>query len=453
MKFPSKPQSSNDQIPFDARGRPDEAPKHPISAAQQAQLDFEREPTRLHYPVGLLMRFPAMSAVGRFPAFGFLLVNLRVVWSVIRVLPAIRKSHTARQASGSILVSDREGLARDNGEAFFKFLMKTSHRERAYFVISRESTCGKRLSAEGLGERLIEPMSLQYWRMATQAKAIVSSQRHVDVHVRILRALVGRPIEAQSVFLRHGITSTSQGDVDKLHSYDILCCSIGFDRRDLLKLYERHGKSVESLRLLGMPRFDRYEELKPKRTNRIIVSPTWRSGKLSPTTTRQNQLRKYIRSWTELLSRLSESDLDCMLISHPLLHREITSHAKKMGIKVHGYEGLDFQFELASASVFVTDFSSSGLEALFAETSLVLLRPPDDRSFSDFHLGAGLEYDLMRELGAHICLSLDCAERDTLRKAQSLQLERDELVLRSEIFASYPPKANQSILGAIFDRA
>ena len=200
---------------------------------------------------------------------------------------------------------------------------------------------------------------------------------------------------------------------------------------------------------MGLARFDRYENLESnQRTERVIISPTWRSGKtsLSP---KRHQLRKYIDSWTALISRLSSSDLECILIAHPLLSEEISSHAKKIGVEVYEYHDLDFQMALASSTVFVTDFSSTSLEALYAGTSLVLFRPPEDKSFTESHLASGLEYNLFRDLRAHICFSEDCAFEDTIRKANNQKLEGVELSLRNRIFATYPEQASQSVLRSI----
>jgi hypothetical protein len=118
-------------------------------------------------------------------------------------------------------------------------------------------------------------------------------------------------------------------------------------------------------------------------------------------------------------------------------------------MEVYEYHDVDFQFELASSTVFVTDFSSTGLEALYAGTSLVLFRPPEDTSFSYSHLTAGLDYNLLEDLGAHVCFSQECAVDDTLRKAANKKLEGAELNLKNKIFATYPEKSNQSILRAI----
>jgi hypothetical protein len=118
-------------------------------------------------------------------------------------------------------------------------------------------------------------------------------------------------------------------------------------------------------------------------------------------------------------------------------------------MEVYEYHDIDFQFELASSTVFVTDFSSTSLEALYAGTSLVLFRPPEDTSFTHSHLAAGLTYNLFEYLGAHVCTSWDCAVDDTLRKAANSKLEGDELALRDRVFATYPEKANHSILQAI----
>jgi CDP-glycerol glycerophosphotransferase (TagB/SpsB family) len=390
-----------------------------------------------------------MSLVGRFPLIGFFLVNLRVIWSVLRVLPQLRKTDISTLNERVILVSDRESAARDNGEAFFRYLQETEEEEQSYFVIARDSPCGIRLAADGFGDALVEPMSLNYWLLMARASAVASSQRDVDVHVRVLRFILRWPIAAKVVFLCHGIQHTSHSDFELFHTYDTYCCSTEFDQRDLFNLYARHGRNAESLKLVGLARFDRYENLESTtRAERVIISPTWRSGRMSILPKRQ-QLREYIDSWSKLISALSLSDLECILISHPLLSGEISGHAKKLGMEVYEYHDIDFQFALASSTVFVTDFSSTSLEALYAGTSLVLFRPPEDTSFTHSHLAAGLTYNLFEYLGAHVCTSRDCAVDDTLRKAADSKLEGDELALRDRVFATYPEKANHSILQAI----
>lgn len=390
-----------------------------------------------------------MSLVGRFPFIGFWLVNLRVARSVLRVLPQIKKTDLPQTSEQPILVSDRESAARDNGEALFRHLCSIGQGERSYFVISLKSPCGQRLTSEGFGKNLVEPLSKRYWTLLAKASAIASSQRDVDVHLRVLRFITGLPSTAKSVYLRHGIQHTSHKAIDQMHSYDVFCCSTHFDHADLVRLYRSVGKDTEALRILGMTRFDRYSALISEKRQRVIVSPTWRSGKISFFVSRNKQLRAYKKAWTYLLSRLSETNLECSLIAHPLLDRDISSHAKYLGIEVFDYQDRDFQNELASSTVFVTDFSSTGLEALYARTSLVLLRPPEDTSFTDSHLAAGLEYNLFEALGAHICLSVECAVADTIRKANNKKLEGVELTLRNKIFETYPGNASESILRVI----
>lgn len=156
------------------------------------------------------------------------------------------------------LVSDREEMAGDNGEAFFKFLQDKD--VNSVFAISENSDDYKRISTLG---NVVDIHSIKYKFLLCVCDCHCSSHLlHMENHK-----------EAPQIFLTHGVAIS---DISKMmtgidHHNLYILTSAKMEREQLTNAHI----SEERLWLTGLPRFD-YLKSVPKK--KIVFAFTWRHG-------------------------------------------------------------------------------------------------------------------------------------------------------------------------------
>lgn len=176
------------------------------------------------------------------------------------------------------LVSDRPTKADDNGEHFFKWLIREgSGRLKPYFVIKKDSPDFDRMKKIG---PVVDPDSKKYDRLFLRARFIVSSSFGGKVYQnfgdteQFFRGLYS----FKYVFLQHGVT---QNDISNLvgryaSNASLFVCASYRERSSILELPYHYDEST--VVLSGFPRHDNLRINVDPAERRIMLAPTWRSS-------------------------------------------------------------------------------------------------------------------------------------------------------------------------------
>lgn len=297
------------------------------------------------------------------------------------------------------LISDRPGVAGDNGEALFRFIRKSPAYRRkidAYFIIDKKSPDYKRLSPLG---RVIPLGSLRHKMLALFARGRAVSQTDSLLYDTLVRGYVKDIFNKQKrVFLQHGITKDdiSRSYSRYLQNFDLFVTASGREYRGIVENPD-YGLDTSRVATLGFPRHDM---LVREGGGLVLVAPTWRL-RLTPElgTDMQSFLSsEYYRRWSELLADPALLEI-CSRYGYRIV---FLPHNKIMPF-ISAFDGLPDEIEqlrdaisyseiISCASVMITDYSSNAFEMLYCKKP-VLYYQFDRASFYGSHTYAKGYYD------------------------------------------------------------
>lgn len=286
------------------------------------------------------------------------------------------------------LISDRPGVAGDNGEALFRYISadpKLSHRIRAYFVIDDDSPDYERLLRLG---RVVRMSSFKHKLLALHADVKAVSQTDRPLYEPLERNYVKdlRHREVR-VFLQHGIT---KDDISTLysrytHGFDIFVTAAHPEYDSIIENAD-YGCDEKIVKLTGFPRHD----LLCDRAERIVLlAPTWRR-ELDPE--HGGDEARFLSS--EFYCRWHELIVDGTFMSECrkhgysvelLLHNKVRPYAAHFDdvardVRIVG-EDERFADVFSRAAVLVTDYSSNSFEFSYLGKPVVYYQFDSDEFF------------------------------------------------------------------------
>ena len=186
------------------------------------------------------------------------------------------------------LVSDRTGMANDNGIHLFKYISNKEKRAKVYFVIDKKSKEYKKIKKIG---KVINYNSLKYKIYFLLASKIISSQADLwvtnafgedEIYMRDL-------YKFKFVFLQHGITKDDMSSwLHKLNKNISMFVTASKEEYNSI-INGNYGYTEKQVKLLGFPRYDYLEDKKQKQ---IVFMPTWRNV-ISGKQDKENGEREY----------------------------------------------------------------------------------------------------------------------------------------------------------------
>lgn len=280
------------------------------------------------------------------------------------------------------LISDRINLARDNGEALFKYLNTFDTKDiRPYFAISSHCEDYKRMKKYG---KVVPHASLRYKLMFLAADKIISA--HIDEYVinafETDREYMKNMYQFQYVFLQHGLTKDDlSGWVNKFNkNIDLFITAAKPEYQSILE--GNYFYTEKEVKLTGFPRYDSL--VKSETRKQIIILPTWRK-ELANAIDQKTGERLYNPAFKEteyfqFYNRLIHDErlLTCMrkrgYTGKFCLH---INHMEQMEdfqgndvIEIH-QGNLDYQKEFRENALMVTDYSSVAFDFAYMKKSLV----------------------------------------------------------------------------------
>ena len=296
------------------------------------------------------------------------------------------------------LVSDRLGKADDNGEYFFQWLVAHApHKIKPYFVLRKDSADYQRLSATG---RVVDPDSPEYSRLFLRARYVVSSSfdNHVIHHFGKQEVFFKSLYDFDFIFLQHGVIKDDMSRTLGRFSKNIktFVCSAESEWESVIELpYYYDGKEVL---LSGLPRHDRLRDSQFDTEKRIIIAPTWRNSLVlgfdpetdKPIIPEATFLEsEYYRAYSALLSdeRLISSMRDNGYSADFVIHPGFAECADLFegSELVRVRKEFDYNHEIESAAIMVTDFSSVCFDFALMGKPVVYFQFDEDAFFSGGH--------------------------------------------------------------------
>lgn len=275
------------------------------------------------------------------------------------------------------VVMDRPMRADDNGEHFYRYLMKNRSDINAFYLLSRSSPDWDRLDAEGF--RLIEYGSDESVLLLLNADFRLSSDAVAEVMYPISRKNFDLS-HSKFIFLQHGVTKDDLSRWLNPKRLDGIVCATVDEYESIAGSKSPYTIKRSQTLLTGFPRFDRLHELASMRSSEpdlILVMPTWRQylrDELVSCNNDQDKVRIFNESdfgknWIELLNHSGLKELAFRqkkkigFIAHPAFsslieYLQIPDHVEILDPATHGFQNL-----LIRSCLFITDYSSVAFDA------------------------------------------------------------------------------------------
>ncbi|MCQ9335071.1 CDP-glycerol:glycerophosphate glycerophosphotransferase [Corynebacterium phoceense] len=297
------------------------------------------------------------------------------------------------------LISDRADSAGDNGEAFFRYIVKnTPPGVQPYFLLSKKAKEYKELKKIG---KVVNPRSRKALDLFLKADKIISSQADDYVinkfgqDVRIMRGLY----KFDFVFLQHGITKDDQAAWLNIFGKNIKLLVTAAPREWKSFVEGNYGYSAREIGLTGFPRYDRLEDRKKRK---ILVAPTWRAQLRGPFDPKSMTIgynedfkeSEYFNFWQRLIqdssinSVLEENDYVAEFWLHPSFLEQARDFEGTSRFRVV-LPPYDYKEGFAEASFSVTDYSSAAFDFAYLGKHVVYAHHDADEFFGGHIYGKG----------------------------------------------------------------
>ncbi len=276
--------------------------------------------------------------------------------------------------------------ARDNGYAFFKFLVTSRKGQDAVYAIKRKSPDYPKVSSLG---KTVEYGSLLHWIYYLTAARNISSQKGGKPNAAICYLLeIFLNQQNNRVFLQHGIT---KDDAKWLYykntKLNLFICGAK-PEYDYIK--KKFGYPGDNLKYIGFCRYDELHNIDIKK-NQVLIMPTWRNWLSMPSKKRQfiNQEQsldtdnlflssEYYLKWKELLTspelRALSLKYNAEIIFFP--HRNMQKYLQwfqdgSPHIKIANWEKFDIQKLIRESGILITDYSSVFFDFIYMKKPII----------------------------------------------------------------------------------
>ena len=270
------------------------------------------------------------------------------------------------------IVSENGDDAKDNGYAFFKYLMENNKKKDVYYVIKKDSIYYNKLKE--YPKNILYRNTIKHNIYTIAATKYISSQIGSGLPFpKIVFNLQGTFIyRFKSVFLQHGITQNKVPCLfPKESKVDLFCCA-GNKEYDFV--INELGYKEESVKKTGFCRYDVLRD-ESKNDNKILIMFTWRKEFEN---NEENFLNsKYYKTIQELLNNrklinfLENSNLDAYICLHDNMMKykdKFISLSKS--IKIVDKTEKSIQELLRESKYLITDYSSIAFDFAYMKKPL-----------------------------------------------------------------------------------
>ena len=292
-------------------------------------------------------------------------------------------SRELERFAGAWLILDRPDSAGDNGEHLYRYILREHPEVQAYFVLRRSSADWQRLEAEGF--RLLDSDGPLVEAAYKKCAMVASSDAVSPVMYLSSRVKYGEEVRP-FVFLQHG---ASTHDISHWINPKPISAIITCTEPEYVSMTDPRSPYViprDSVLPTGFPRHDRLMQLRRELAGQlgsaertVLIVPSWRVYLKDALERAKSDAERahvvadsaYFKAWKELLTSpdfrefLARERAQVQFVLHPSLAPFATDLQFDDQVRSVTMQEIDFQRALASASAFVTDFSSTVYDAAY----------------------------------------------------------------------------------------
>lgn len=354
-------------------------------------------------------------------------------WKVRLIKALARFAPVRRYYRDAWVFIDRDVDADDNAEHLYRWVREHHPGLNAWYLLQPTSPAWPRLRIEGF--RLLAP-GLRRRLLALNCKYIVSS--HVGQEFGLAPALYGDMMRWRYSFLQHGVTMHDVSHWLNPPSFDIFVTASPAEHEAIVGSDTPYTYTGREVHCTGFPRHDRLlriarEEDRDAR-KQLLVMPTWRGSLVdermasSDTDGRMAAVARsdYVRNWRAFLNSpdlhdcLARNGWRLVFMPHTNALPFIDSFAVPAGCEVRRMADGGVQRSLASAALFVTDYTSVAFDMAFLRRAIVYFQFDREEFYAGGHNWRPGYFDYDRDgfgpvafnLTAAVNAAIDLVERN-----------------------------------------
>lgn len=296
------------------------------------------------------------------------------------------------------IVTDRDNAAGDNGEAFFKYLVKNEREAKVYFAIDAKCKDYSRIQKIG---RVLKLNSLKYKVLFLAADKIISSQtgEWVTNAFGNDRKYMKSMYDYDYYFLQHGVilNDLSSWFMDYKRDPALFVTSARREYESILNY--GFACNAETVKLTGLPRYD-YLTSEPEK--KIVFLPTWRrniAGETVPGTSHRYYSEtfkdsEYCRYYNALINdkrlvdHLREKGYTGEFYLHPAFSVQAVDFSGNDVVKVIN-DIADYNKLMKENSLLITDYSSVVFDFAYLKKPVVYTQFDEEEFLTQHHCSEG----------------------------------------------------------------
>ena len=309
------------------------------------------------------------------------------------------------------LISDRVNRADDNGEHFYKYMLKNHPDKKIYYILSSSSIDYPRLKKIG---KVIDYTSLKYKLIFNNADFVVSSHaENYLVNPMGKKGVFTRDqYRFKYVFLQHGVIKDDLSPWLNVNTkrIDMFVTSSVREYKSMFEYNYRYDRDI--VKLTGLPRFDglieMQENIKPKKL--IMMSFTWRNSlstgydrvtgeKIYNPKFKESDYFKYINKILndeKLFKVLDKKGYKIRFIPHPNVLTQINDFDINDKYVEFEKNNINYQEEFCKSKLMITDYSSVYFDFGYLKKTVIYYQHDRDSFFeSQIYQKGYFDYDTM----------------------------------------------------------
>ena len=356
------------------------------------------------------------------------------------------------------IINDKQNLAGDNGEYFFRFLIKTNPKNlNFYFAIKKECTDYNRLKYLG---NILELGSEIYLKNFLRADKIISSVYDSWAYNPFGndRKYLIDLFHFDFIFIQHGIIkddlSLYINRVTK--NFSLIITSSNKEYKSILD--NKYHYNFNNIILTGLPRFDNLQKLKKiiNKEKIILVIPTWRMY-IKGTTNSNTYESLYSHSFNstdyfqfynnlindnELLINMKNYNYTGIFCLHPYFVQQWKDFKGNKIFTV--LKNCDYQNLILKSSLLITDYSSIFFDFVYLNKPIIYSQF-DYEEYINFHYPKGY-FNYIKDGFGPVCLEIKCVIKLTILKMKNGCLMENKYLKRVKNFFKYIDNKNSERL-------
>ena len=352
------------------------------------------------------------------------------------------------------IINDKKNIAGDNGEYFFRFLIKTKPKGiKFYFVIKKNCSDYKRLKPFG---NILDLDSEDYLNNFLKTDKIISSisESWVDNPFGKDQNYLKDLIHFDLIFIQNGMIKDDLSQyLNRIKkNFRLITISSKKEYKSLLDYKYYYNKN--NIILTGLPRYDNLLKLQAftLKEKIIIIIPTWRSyikGTFNPITY-ENMYSHYFNSTKyfnfynniindhQLLKQMKTLNYSGIFCLHPYFSKQWKDFKQNNLFSV--LEFCDYQNLILKSSLLITDYSNIFFDFAYLKKPIIYTHF-DYEEYKNLHYPKGY-FNYIRNGFGPVCFDQKCAIKEIISKLKYNCLLENKYLKRINAFFKYIDEKN-----------